>query len=108
MRRIAVISTDNNPDYFFYVPIVTWLWNKLGWEVALFHTRDSVPQAIFGMAHHPDFVNKTFEIPGIDGVRSGTCAQTVRHFVADVFPHDAYWMVQDIDLLPLKDFWHPD
>lgn len=46
-------------------------------------------------------------IPDIEGVRPNTLAQTVRHFVADVLPRDAYWQVQDIDLIPLKP-WEPD
>lgn len=103
MNRIAVISTNNNPDYFFYVPIVTWVWNKFGWEVALFATSDC-PDFYFSV----EPMNHVYPIPSIDGVRTGTCAQTVRHFVADVLPKDAYIMVQDIDLIPLKNFWNPD
>jgi len=101
MKRICVLSTDNNPGYHFYVPIVEHYWNKLGWEVALFKTSDVGDVGVR--------LDNTIEyiIPNIDGVRSNTLAQTVRHFVADVLPRDAYWQVQDIDLIPLKP-WEPD
>lgn len=105
MNRIVVISTDSNPDYFFYVPIVAWVWNEFGWEVALFSTPD-VPDDIWSGYYNPNTTKSS--IPIIEGVRPGTCAQTVRHFVADVLPQDAYIMVQDIDLIPLKNFWNPD
>ena len=30
--RWVVISTDNNPDYYQYLPIVKKAWNILGWN----------------------------------------------------------------------------
>lgn len=102
MKKIAVLSTNNNPHYFFYLPIVEWLWNKFGWEVAVFHTDDLAEVTARNLSSTSLHV-----IPNIDGVRTGTLAQVVRHFVSDVLPKDAYIMVQDIDLLPLKPY-EPD
>jgi len=113
MQRIVVLSTDNSPGYFFYLPIVEYYWNKFGWDVVVFatedmtHAKDNITHYSYdtGLTRNP--YTETYEIPSIEGVRPGTCAQTVRHFVADVLPRDAYWMVQDIDLIPLKP-WEPD
>lgn len=102
MKKIAVLSTNNNPDYFYYAPIVEWIWNKFGWEVALFKTSD------VGDVGMRSSTTKEYVIPNIEGVETHTLAQVVRHFAADVLPKDAYIMVQDIDLLPLQDFWQPD
>ena len=105
MNRIVVLSTDNHPGYFFYLPIVEYYWNKFGWDVAVFFP-EHMPQELF----NPFYCGKNSKVyitPDIEGVRPGTCAQTVRHFVADVLPRDAYWMVQDIDLIPLR-AWDPD
>jgi len=100
MQRIVVLSTDNHPGYFFYLPIVAHYWQHFGWEIAIFETQ--------GIPYYDYIQNaRYYPIPEIEGVRPGTCAQTVRHFVADVLPRDAYWMVQDIDLIPLKP-WEPD
>lgn len=101
MKRIAVLSTNNNPSYFFYTPIVEWAWNKLGWDVALFTTSDCTDV----MTRNKD--TQRYTIPDIEGVRTGTLAQCVRHFVSDVLPKEDYIMVQDIDLIPFKE-WNPD
>lgn len=103
MKKIVVLSTNANPHYFFYLSIVEWLWNKFGWEVALFVTSDvSIP---------PDMLHQCstiiYSIPDIEGVRTNTLAQVVRHFASNVLPKDAYIIVQDIDLLPLKPY-EPD
>lgn len=102
MKKIAVLSTNNNPDYFFYTPICEWIWNKFGWEIALFITND-----VNNITVKSD-TTKVYTIPNIEGVRTGTLAQTVRHFVSNVLDRNAYIMVQDIDLLPLSNVWHPD
>lgn len=101
MNKIAVLSTNENPDYFFYAPIVEWAWNKFGWDIALFVT-DECPE--IPMRGENTIIH---QIPYIEGVRSGTLAQCVRHFVSNVLPFEDYIMVQDIDLIPLKP-WEPD
>lgn len=100
MERLVVIAANNNPDYFFYVPIVEWAWDKFGWRMAYFKTEDCPAQVRLSSTIIRD-------IPIIEGVRSGTSAQTVRHFAANVLPSDAYIMVQDTDLIPLKE-WNPN
>lgn len=102
MKKLAVLSTNNNPDYFFYTPIVEWVWNKYGWEIALFVTSD-----VNDITTKSETTTK-YIIPDIEGVRTNTLAQTVRHFAANVLPQDSYVMVQDIDLIPLADYWHPN
>lgn len=100
MKRLAVLSTDNNPGYHFYIPITEWAWNKLGWDIALFHTSDCNDIVLHGNT-------KCYTIPNIEGVRTNTLAQVVRHFVSDVLPKEDYIMVQDIDLIPLRPY-EPD
>lgn len=103
-RRIAVLSTNNNPHYFFYLPIVEWLWRKFGWEVVVFKTSDC---SDLTLSYEKEGWTETHIIPDIEGVKTNTLAQVVRHFASNVLPKDAYIMVQDIDLLPLKE-WNPD
>ncbi len=101
IRKICVLSANNHPGYLFFIPIVEWVWNKFGWEVALFITSDVKE------THHRSETTTLHIIPDIPNVRTNTLAQTVRHFTANVLPKDAYIMVQDIDLIPLKDWWTP-
>ena len=32
-NRTVVVSTTNNPDYYFYLPYVEKAWNNYGWNV---------------------------------------------------------------------------
>lgn len=102
MKKLVVLSANPHQGYLFFVPIVEWVWNKYGWEVALFVTSDVTE------TNHRSESTTVHVIPDIPNVRTNTLAQTVRHFTADVLPSDVYIMVQDIDLIPLKDWWKPD
>jgi hypothetical protein len=103
MEKIVVISTNNNPDYFFYVPITTWAWQKLGWKVALFYTHDYEINLLKDVV--PDYLMK---IPEIEGVRESTQAQTARHFSANMLPSDSYVLLSDIDMIPLSNYINPE
>jgi len=105
MNRIVVLSTDNNPNYFYYLPIVAHYWQKFRWEVHAFVT-DDYPAFVYPMSEYDSGI-KLHIIPSIENVRPGTLAQTVRHFAADALPLNAYIMVQDIDLIPLRPY-EPD
>lgn len=104
MKKLCVLSSNNHPGYLFFIPIVEWVWNKFGLEIALFVTSDVTETE----TNHRSSSTTLHIIPDIENVRTGTLAQTVRHFTADVLPRDAYIMVQDIDLIPLKNWWQPD
>lgn len=103
MEKIVVISTNHNPDYFFYVPITTWAWQKLGWKVALFYTHD-FDLKLLETECKPDYLCK---IPQIKDVRTGTLAQVARHFSSNMLPRDAYILLSDIDMIPLSDYIQP-
>ena len=106
MQRIVVLSTDNNPNYFYYLPIVAYYWENFGWQVHCFVTHNF----LYELGELSDWNTRNIQfyyIPEIENVRPGTCAQTVRHFAANVLPKDAYIMVQDIDLIPLRPY-EPD
>ena len=36
----AVISTTYDPKYLWYLPVVTWVWNKMGYNVICFMPRN--------------------------------------------------------------------
>lgn len=102
MKKKVLISTNNNPNYFFYVPIVEWAWNKFGWEVVLLKT----PNALDVMVNSES--TKVIEIPHIEGMRTATMAQCSRFFVANVLDKEDLLQVNDIDVIPLVNFWNPD
>ena len=93
MKKKVLISTDNNPSYFFYVPIVEWVWNKLGWDVVLLKTPDATDLMI------NSGTTKIIEIPHIEGMRTATMAQCSRFFVANELDKDDLLQVNDIDVI---------
>lgn len=102
MKRKVLIATNNNPDYFFYIPIVEWVWNILGWELILFKTDDC--NDVLVNSETTDICI----IPNIDNVRKSTLAQVVRFFATDVIKENCLLQIQDIDVIPLQNFWQPN
>jgi len=100
MERIVIVSTNNNPDYYFYSPYIKKAWNSYGWKVCVLITDDVDPANVVG-----DYVIK---FPSFEGIRQETVAQASRLYAANFLPEDALLMTSDMDLLPLSDYWHPD
>lgn len=98
MEKVIVVSTNNNPDYYFYLPYIRKAWNKYGWKVCVMVT-DDVTEKI-----ESDYV---IVVPKIEGVRQETIAQASRLYAGGFFADDVYLMISDMDLLPLSDYWHP-
>jgi hypothetical protein len=98
MEKIVVVSSNNNPDYFFYAKYQKHAWNKFGWKLCIMTTPD---------------VNEILPcdyqiiLPNID-IRTETLAQAGRLYAANQLPADAIIMTCDMDLIPLSDYWHPD
>jgi len=99
MERIVILSTNNNPDYFHYLPYQLKAWNSYGWKVCVLKTHDVTAELI------ADYV---ITLPQFDGVRVETVAQASRLYAANHLPEDALLMTCDMDLIPLSDYWHPN
>lgn len=103
MKKYVVISTNNNPDYYFYAPYQEKAWNSLGWSLCVMVTRDVDIEAlklsnpstvIIRMAEHPH-------------LRGETVAQASRLYAANFFDADTLLMTCDMDLIPLANYWNP-
>ncbi len=103
-EKIVVVSTNNNPDYFFYAKYQEYAWNKLGWKLCIMCTHDVNPLDL--AIENPDTIIVT--LPEIEGLRTGTIAQAGRLYAANYLPEDALIMTCDMDLMPLSDYWHPE
>ena len=103
MKKIVVISSNNNPDYMFYAPYQEIAWNKLGWTLCIMITEDVDPKDL--NIENTDTI--ICRIPDVDGVRKETLAQAGRLYAAMYLPEDALIMTCDMDLIPLSDYWHP-
>lgn len=103
MERIVILSTNNNPDYYAYLPYQVKAWHSYGWKVCVLATHDCDHEAITG--YGADF---TVFLPEFDGVRPETIAQASRLYATNYLPEDALLMTCDMDLIPLSDYWHPE
>ncbi len=120
MKKTAVISSTKHDTYLFYVPIVTWMWKKFGWEVCCFFCDDKsesilskfnslkcniIPNtAILDTCHSVD--KEAFK-----SIRSETVMQCVRLYAANLFytfNNCDFIMTSDADMLPLSNYWHFD
>ena len=103
MKKIVVLSTNNNPDYIFYAQYAEKAWNKFGWDVAICITSD-VKSIDLKLSSASTYI---LRMPDIEGIRKETIAQGGRLYAANLLPHDAMLMTCDMDLIPLSDYWHP-
>jgi hypothetical protein len=80
MKPIAIFSSDSNPDYSEFFPLVSEMWETLGFEP--FYAQIGTEQ-----------------FPLISGVESSLQSQIVRLYAAKLFP-DRIVLTTDIDMLP--------
>lgn len=102
MRKFVVISVNENPEYIFYIPLVTWAWKKLGWiPIVQIVNTIRTPLII------KDEITMNFNQQA--GYRSETVAQMARLYAAcGNFEMNDYIMTSDVDMLPLSDYWKFD
>ncbi len=82
MKPLVIFSSDNNPDYYQFAPIVTEFWQTCGFDT------------FYGLVGSEEF-------PEIPNVRSSLQSQILRMYVTKLFP-DRVILITDIDILPLN------
>jgi len=104
--KTVVISANDNDEYLFFVPIVSWAWRSLGWNVHCCFTGDKESDKFkFVKENSKDVV---FSYPeNIEGVRNETLTQLSRLYAYKNI-ESGYIMTSDVDMLPLSDYWKFD
>lgn len=109
--KIAVISTDENQDYMYHIPLTIWAWRKIGWSVMVMFVSDgpSTDLSKLVFKKHADSHDhsgiEVINLPTIAGYRNATIAQISRLYAASVPFIDSNIMTSDGDMLPLSDYW---
>lgn len=103
MKRYAVVSSNNNSDYLFFIPYIEHAWKQLGWDLCIMLTND-VDVNKLDVRHKSTVL---IQLPKIDGLRSESIAQAGRLYAANYLPLSSLIMTSDMDLLPLSDYWNP-
>lgn len=99
--RTVILSTNDNPDYFNYLPYVQKAWNKLGWNTLTFYSGQN---ALTSEIENEN--NKIIYLHPIDGYRIETIVQVSRLFGFKFC--DGLVMTSDVDMMPLSNYWNPN
>jgi hypothetical protein len=103
-KRYVVISTNDNKDYFEYIPYQEKAWKRFGWDLIIMVTPDFNP-INFDIKLPTTMV---CQLPRINEIRSQTLAQMGRLYAAHYIGGNPLLMTCDMDLIPLSDYWNPD
>ena len=104
MKRYVVVSTNNNPDYMFYLPYIEKAWNSYGWGLCCMITND-IDISDLNYSNPKTII---IRLPEKKGLRTESIAQAGRLYAANYFDNETLLMTSDIDLLPLVDYWNPN
>ena len=93
MIDYVVISSDDNPMYKDFYPIVSKRWLDLGYKTYYVNItdRDEIIENEYGIIH---------KIKSLDFIPTGFQSQVVRLFCSNFF--DGVMMTSDIDMLPIS------
>ena len=103
MKRYVVVSSNDNPDYYFYLPYVEKAWASYGWDLCVMVTSDVDTHQLD--IRRPETI--IVQLPKIEGLRVETVAQAGRLYACNYLPLDALIMTSDMDLIPLQNYWNP-
>lgn len=107
MTRFVALSTDSNPNYAIYAPIVTRLWRRLGYEPLLIILEPD-PGWSTPLGHYVrESLPADLLIRSVPQTRPLTAANTMRvcRLAAAAFPEvdgEDIVMTSDIDMAPLS------
>lgn len=104
MQKFIVVSSNNNPDYLFYLPYMEKAWNSYGWTLCVMVTDD----VDISKLKYNNLDTHIYKLPNIPGLRTESIAQAGRLYAANYLPADSFIMTSDMDLLPLSDYWKPN
>jgi hypothetical protein len=103
MDKIVSISSNNNPKYLYYIPLVKWAWEQFGWKTFVSFVGTETKASKFVEDIIDDFSWYLTE----NNYPSETVAQVCRMYASQEWPDDHLMMLSDSDMLPLSNYWQP-
>jgi hypothetical protein len=112
MKKVIVLSVNENPIYQFTLPLVVWSWVRIGWYPCVINVEETKNEIIGfvkdTIQHLCDKWTQQIYYP-IPNYRSDTLAQCSRLYAANSKFFDGdYIMTGDADMMALSDYWQPD
>lgn len=105
MNKYAILSTDNNPDYYSLLPLVCHSWRKIGYTPIVITV---------GTSKELDNILATFcqatmmFIRNEYGIKDSTLAQLVRLFAYEQYAAGAEMITADADMVIARDIFTHD
>ena len=110
MQKFVVNSTDKNLFYSYFIPIVSILWQKIGYHPVTLMLGDAVE---WDASSKTKFVYEQIKLKStiiplsrLNGIRDSTVVQTSRIYAsAFSFAADDYILTSDADMIPFSGVW---
>lgn len=106
--KYAILSTDNNPEYYSLLPLVCYSWRKIGYEpvIVSVNVPFNIQQLLYDHCGHPSAIG----YPHIDGIKDSTYAQLGRLFAWQMkpFADDDTLVTGDADMVIARDIFTHD
>jgi hypothetical protein len=96
----AIVSSDTNPDYLDFWPIVAKAWIKLGIKPTLALIADNLVQV-------DESLGDVIRFRPIPGVSNALYSQAVRLLLPIIFK-DEVCLISDIDMIPISESYFKD
>ena len=101
MFQRVILSSNEDPKYIEYWPIISWAWKALfGVKTSLAFVTDK-EETHSKVEELKRYGDEVVVLPEIEGIPSSNNAKMGRHFLASKHT-DEICMVADIDMLPLQ------
>lgn len=112
MRRI-ILSSNDNWDYMYFVPLTARIWKIFGWEPLYIYTRAeprleatmNIEELI--LTYSSSLETRILRTSDFKKYRSDTISQVSRLYGALYCNSGDMIMTGDADMLPLSDYWQP-
>jgi hypothetical protein len=102
--KYAILSTDNNPDYYSLLPLVCYSWRKIGYEPVIIFV--NVPFNAWEQIMNCCLDAKSHIVHPVEGVKDSTLAQLQRLFMSKHAPNpDDILLTADADMVIAKDIF---
>jgi len=104
-----ILSTNNNPDYSFYLPITCFVWEKFGFTPLSIIVGESDVNSLIDEEIELRTSGMNIFISEIAPYRSETIAQCVRLYAPAIVENENdYILSGDVDMIPLNSYFNRD
>lgn len=105
MNKYAILSTDNNPDYYSLLPLVCHSWRKIDYDPIIITV--GLPQEVYELIEKFTLAHM-INADQVLGVKDATIAQLSRLFVSHKPKSDDILITADADMVIASDIFTHD